>query len=630
MKHLVQSVKSKVKPVVKALLYRWRRASHDWTKPRIEIQRNPVLARTLEKNNYLAAYAQNIASQGGEDGVIAKIFDIIGITEPGWCVEFGACDGKTDSNTWHLVHNKGWKAVYIEPEPTFFPLLKAHCDQTPNTYCFDDMVGWDGPSKLDTILARTPIPKDLEFMVIDIDGNDYYVWEALSDYKPKVVCIEFHRLTNAGIAFVGEKGSSLSCPASVTALTNLAKSKGYELVCTINWNLFFVRKEYFSKFNISDNRPESMHYAEGEMRLLQGYDGTLYAHNFCIHFWKMIFDQQGGITNVPITHNDIQVLPEGLRAFRPRHLYRSKTLEAQAGKLDASRLPANTLLAKRQNIYSECGEDGILNHIFSVITLPETMRYCVDIGACDGTKWSNTRHRIADHGWKGLMIEKDTDQYATLASLYSGNTNVVCAQEEVRSKNVATILKRHNVPATFGLLSIDVEGNDYHLWKALRHYQPAVVVIDFNPSVSNDMYFTQANDVLAHAGASLLSLKELAATKGYVLVAATDWNAIFVHKNYAPALGIDSSDLKSFYYPPFEMHVIQTLDGCMHLHGCQTLVRQDYPIEWEDFQVLPKQLRGRDNSAENFGKMRSVFYETEEKIPDNQKNQAILYNKQVA
>ncbi len=608
MRRIIHSFKARAKRAIKNAQSQVTAKSYTDSSYVIEIERPEEQLRKIDKNNYLASYAKNIASQGGEDGVIEKIFKIIGINEPGWCVEFGACDGKTDSNTWNLVKNKGWKAVYIEPEPTFFKKLEEHCQHTPNSYCFSDLVGWDGANSLDNILARTPVSKNLEFMVIDIDGNDYYVWEALQNYQPEVVCIEFHRLIHPSVDFVQPKDPSLNHPASIKTLTELAKRKGYELVCVINWNLFFVRKEHFVKFVIDDNRPESMYYPFEEMRIFQGYDGTVFSFNNCNHYWKYLYGKDGVITNIQMTHNDMQVIPEGLRIFQPRHLYHCKALEAQAGKLDASLVPENRLLNYRKNTYSECGEDGILEHIFSVLKLTHEQRFCVDIGACDGVLWSNTRNLIMHQKWSGLLLEKDNACFQALTNVYKSAANVRCVQTEVLPSDITKILQQNNITKEFGLLSIDIEGNDYHVWKALSEYKPYVVVMDFNPSINNDILFIQQNDNAIHYGSSLLALVKLAKSKGYELAAVTDWNAIFVRKDQFSSLGITNNDLKGFYYAPFEMRMFQTLDGCLHLKGCSMLVRQDYQIEWEDFQVLPAKLRGRDNSFSNFGKMHSVFY----------------------
>lgn len=563
----------------------------------------------IDANNYLARSGSNIASQGGEDGVIQKILETLGFTAPGWCVEFGACDGKRDSNTWNLVKNHQWKAVYIEPEPKFFKRLKQHCDETPNTWCFNCFVGTEGENRLDAILARTPIPKEPEFMVIDIDGPDYYVWEAMEDYQPHILCVEFHRLINPSVFYVPEKEAFASRPSSIRALCEMGKRKGYELVCVINWNLFFVRKEHFAKFNIKDNRPESMYYPHEEMRILQGYDGTLFLGGNDKHYWKYQRDEKGMVTNITITHNDIQVLPEGLRIFRPRHTYRSETLEKQAGKLDAGKVPGNLLLQHRRNVASENGEDGILEHIFE--TIGASHRICVDVGACDGKKWSNSWNLIAGKGWKGLLIEAEEAAFNQLSTVtYHKKSGVQCIRARIDShvNLLEEVMKKHHIPKSFDLLCIDVEGNDYHIFSSLKTYSPAVVVIDFNPSVENDIVFIQEDDERAHYGSSLLALTRLANEKKYELAAVTDWNAIFVRRDLFMKLGITDNQINNMYIPPFAVRMFQTLDGCTHLAGCKTLMRQDYEIAWEDFQVLPQKLRGRDDSFENFGNMKTTFY----------------------
>lgn len=566
-------------------------------------------AKAIAENNYLARHAANIASQGGEDGVIAKILEIIGFTEPGWCVEFGACDGRTDSNTWNLVKNKGWSAVYDEPEPEFFVRLQQHCKETPNTWCFNELVDSQGPSSLTNILKRTPIPKDFELMCVDIDGNDYYVWEALEEYRPHIVCIEFHRLVHPSVDFVQPKDPSLNRPASIKSLTRLAKRKGYELVCVVNWNLFFVRSEHFSRFGIKDNRPEAMYHCSEEMRIFQGYDGTLFLYGNENHYWKYQRNSEGVTTNIRIAHEDIQVLPNGLRVYRPRHTYRSETLEKQAGMLDAARLPGNQLLQYRHNVASECGEDGIIDHLIKKLNI--TNGYGVEIGAGNGKTHSNLWKQVCHHNWKGIATEAETSGYNALKQTYAKYPGVTCLNKAIGAEPGAldALLSRCGVPASFGLLSLDAGGHDYHLWKGLKSHHPAIVIVDFNPSIGNDTVFIQAPSEYEHHGCSLRALIELAERKGYVLAAVTDWNAIFVQSAMAQTLGITARPIDDMYYPPFEMRMCQTLDGCLHLFGCTTLVRQDYHINWEDFQVLPQSLRGRDNSFEHFGKMVSIFYE---------------------
>jgi len=603
-KHIIEVVKKRI------LRKKQNLAQYNYT---IDLVRPDAKALAeLKANNYLAGYARNISSQGGEDGVIEQIFKTIGLTSANWCVEFGACDGKVDSNSWNLVKNHGWKAVYVEPNQDFFKLLKAHCDANPGTWCFDDMVGWEGDSRLDAILARTPIPAEFGFISIDVDGPDYYIWEALEEYRPHVVCIEFNRLINPKVSFIPTKESFLR-PSSLRALYALGKRKGYELVSVVGWNAFFVRSEHFPKFNIVDNCPEKLFYPEDEMRIFQGYDGTLFLHPVEQHYWRFQYNDEGVVTPVHISQRDIQVLPDGLRVFRPRHTYRSVTLEKQAGKLDSKKLPRNILLQYRKNVVSENGEDGILEHICKKAGIKEG--FCVDVGAGDGRKWSNSWNLVANHGWKGLLIESDNDNFAKLKDTYKDNARAQYIHEYATSRNIEALLRKHNVPKKFDILTIDVEGNDYHVFAGLKSYKPTVVVIDFNPSIANDIRFIQEENRKAHYGSSLAALTELAVKKGYKLAAVTDWNAIFVRDDIFNLLGVPENSIDEMYYPPFEMRMFQTLEGCVHLAGCDMLVRQDYKIEWEDFQVLPRQLRGenrvREDESESdraFGTSKSLFY----------------------
>src|SRR5882757_1991085 len=184
----------------------------------------PSVAERIAKNNYLVNFAKVVTSQDGEDGVIDEVLRRLGISR-GWCVEFGAYDGKSDSNTWNLIHNVGWKAVLIEPFAAAFQELKKNCEGLPDVYCFNEAVGWEGASKLDTIFARTPLPRDFEFMVVDIDGNDFYVWQACKEYRPKVVMIEFNPFIAADIHFVKPAEENARASASLLAIYQLAKSK---------------------------------------------------------------------------------------------------------------------------------------------------------------------------------------------------------------------------------------------------------------------------------------------------------------------------------------------------------------------------------------------------------------------
>lgn len=184
-------------------------------------------------------------SQSGEDQIIESLINQLSITN-GWFVEFGAKDGKTLSNTAHLMEDFGWSGVYIEANQLEADALKKSISTNPNIYPIQAMVTSEN---INEILATTPLPQDFDLLSIDIDGNDYWVWQAIN-YTPKIVCIEyncnFHPTESMALKYdplhtwIQDKNYG----ASALALTRLGKRKGYRLVSyTFQLNLFFVRED---------------------------------------------------------------------------------------------------------------------------------------------------------------------------------------------------------------------------------------------------------------------------------------------------------------------------------------------------------------------------------------------------
>ncbi|HVM58774.1 MAG TPA: hypothetical protein VMT80_00355, partial [Candidatus Paceibacterota bacterium] len=69
--------------------------------------------------DYFQGFRRDVTSQSGEDGIIEELFRLLG-EESRWAVELGALNGKHDSNVWHLVKDRGWSAVLIEADRTYF------------------------------------------------------------------------------------------------------------------------------------------------------------------------------------------------------------------------------------------------------------------------------------------------------------------------------------------------------------------------------------------------------------------------------------------------------------------------------------------------------------------------------
>jgi hypothetical protein len=253
----------------------------------------------------------------------------------------------------------------------------------------------------------------------------------------------------------------------------------------------------------------------------------------------------------------------------------------------------NPLLAHARNEYSQNGEDGILEKIFELLHIKNG--WCAELGAWDGKKCSNTYHLITQNGWSGVMIEADKVKFKELTQTYAGRSDVHCVQQFVGfdpHDNLDAIFKRTPIPVEFDLLSLDIDGNDYHLWDSMKTYRPKVVVIEYNQTIPNEVSFIQPRDMRLNQGSSLLALVTLARTKGYQLIATTETNAFFVLDKLFPLFGIKDNSL-NFLRPtaPFQTYIFQLYDGTLVLHGNKKLLWCGTPIREESIQIVPKPLR---------------------------------------
>lgn len=256
--------------------------------------------------------------------------------------------------------------------------------------------------------------------------------------------------------------------------------------------------------------------------------------------------------------------------------------------------PASAHLREfRRNVTSQRGEDGVIDKIMEIIGT--TNRYCVEFGAWDGKHYSNTWNLLKNKGWGGLLIEASPDTFLQLQAEYAGHDRVTTLNALVGTEGpeaLDAILTASGAPRDLDLLCIDIDGNDFHVWSALAGFMPRLVVIEFNPTVPNDLIFVQDHDPAVNQGASLLAMIELGQSKGYELVATTDWNAFFVPKALFPAFGIGDNDIDAMHdMRHFESRLFQCYDGTLVLSGCKHLLWADIGIGQEDIQVLPASMR---------------------------------------
>ena len=256
-------------------------------------------------------------------------------------------------------------------------------------------------------------------------------------------------------------------------------------------------------------------------------------------------------------------------------------------------IPNNWLADFATNVFSQCGEDGIIAKMLEV--LPQRDGWCVEFGAWDGSHLSNTRNLISAAGYSAVLMEAETSRFAALRAAYADTPRVIALNRRIgfgADDGLDAILRETPVPATFDVLSIDIDGHDYHVWEAALAYRPKVVVIEYNPSIPDIVEFVQERGSQANQGSSIRSICALAKRKGYELVSATTCNAIFVETDYFPLFGIADNSIGQLRTDHgAETYLFQTFDGAIMLRGLNRLLFHKLPLREETFQVLPESLR---------------------------------------
>jgi len=201
-----------------------------------------------------AATGFRIFSQFEEDGIVLALLASLG-DGPRLFVDIGAGDGVFASNCANLAINLGFHGLFIDANDALIEHGRAFYGNHPDTSLYPPAFAHSTvtPATVNDVIASAGITGEIDFLSIDIDGNDYWVWEALTVVVPRVVLIETHpelgrrslvapcaedpgRVPGKPAHFLG---------ASPAAMTALAARRGYRLVAAnrFGFNLFYVREQ---------------------------------------------------------------------------------------------------------------------------------------------------------------------------------------------------------------------------------------------------------------------------------------------------------------------------------------------------------------------------------------------------
>lgn len=205
----------------------------------------------------LTAYELRVFSQNGEDGVLAEIVRRSGAPGQSF-VEFGAADG-VQNNCAYLADVLGWSGLLMDGGDAEIAGL-AH------RYAANDRVATAQaivtPANVEELFARHGVPVEPDIVSIDVDGSDYWIWEALTRYRPRVVVIEYNGALPPGRRLVQPRDAPFwdqtdFYGASLEALERLGREKGYRLVHTelTGNNAFFVRDDLPGEYPVPAEVP---------------------------------------------------------------------------------------------------------------------------------------------------------------------------------------------------------------------------------------------------------------------------------------------------------------------------------------------------------------------------------------
>lgn len=184
-----------------------------------------------------------------------------------------------------------------------------------------------------------------------------------------------------------------------------------------------------------------------------------------------------------------------------------------------------------QNVTSQHGEDGIIQFIVANMKAPAIPIAC-EVGAWDGIFASNIYALWHDRGWKAVMIEADASKFGELQRNTAGK-DAVCLHFSIApsgENSLDEIFARAGLPHEIGILSLDIDSFDYHVWNELKRLNPQIAIVEHNQNIPPHLdYFDPPGEVYLKCSAK--ALERVGRAKGYKLVCCTQVNSIFLRED---------------------------------------------------------------------------------------------------
>ncbi len=199
------------------------------------------------------------------------------------------------------------------------------------------------------------------------------------------------------------------------------------------------------------------------------------------------------------------------------------------------------ILVSEFKVFSQMGDDGIIQYLINNIAIPnETF---IEFGV-ENYSESNTRFLLMNNNWSGMVIDgSEANVNEIRNSYYYWKYDLKAIHAFIDADNIELLIDESGFGIEIGILSIDIDGNDYWIWKKISTINPIIVIAEFNSvfgidkpwTVPYDPSFLRSKSHHSNLfyGSSLLSLCDLAEAKGYYFVGCNSAgnNSYFIRKD---------------------------------------------------------------------------------------------------
>jgi hypothetical protein len=201
----------------------------------------------------------------------------------------------------------------------------------------------------------------------------------------------------------------------------------------------------------------------------------------------------------------------------------------------------DSLMSYEFRIFSQWGDDGMIQHLINAIDIPNPT--FIEFGVGDYLE-SNTRFLLMNNNWTGLIMDSSGKHinFIKNSSLY-WKYDLTARTAFIQADNINPLIETAGLKGEIGLLHVDIDGNDYWVWKAMDVVTPVIAIIEYNSIFGRERPITipyeksfqrnKAHSSNLYYGASLMALNHLAIQKGYTFVGCNSAgnNAYFVRND---------------------------------------------------------------------------------------------------